>query len=252
MKIPVGLDRTMNHLFALTLLIALAAPGALAYDLDFGADVNVSPLLCSSTLNGLGALVACSDGAAISQTYGDVAEVVDVTYSAPLRSGESLHWWAENYNNLYGVAYAGGSNADSKARIELRPLAPNTQVNLSSFDLGSYFKTSLATNIHIYAIGAVTPLFTISNISVGNGGQSASTFTPNVSSAIGLWIEWQNSAYNVAIDNVRFTVTAVIDEPDSTALLLCGLVVLGWAARTERAGTARSGPLLGEPHRCGA
>jgi hypothetical protein len=239
------MDRIMKHLIALPVLTALASSAAQSYVLDFGSDRNAPPALCSSTLNGRGTIVTCFDGAAISQNYGDIAEVVDVTYSAPLRVGESLHWWAENFNSLYGVAYADGSNANSKARIELKPLAPNTKVTLTGFNLGSYPRpTILQTNISIYVIDSVTPLFKMEKISVSK----ADLLIPNISSAYGLWIEWQNSAYNVAIDNIRFSVTAVVPEPDRVALLLGGLVVLRWACcRERRAGSAKSDPLLTKP-----
>jgi hypothetical protein len=96
-------------------------------------------------------------------------------------------------------------------------------------------------------------LFSSPNISVGNATtQSPTTFTPNISSPFGLWIEWQNSAYNVAIDNIRFSVVAVVDEPDCAALLLGGLVGLGLAARRKHAGMAKSDPQAGVPDRSGA
>ena len=195
--------------------------------------IGAAPLICSNNANGSGAMVGCANNGYLNQGYGDVAGVLDVTYSQPTFAtpGLSLHWWDSSYNDLYGVAWAdGGDTASSHARIELKPLNGGG-VTLTSFDFGAYSDTTRGTYIDIYAIGGVTPLYTFS----GNVGAEA-THTPfavNVSSANGLWIDWQNSAYNVGIDNISFNVTAV-PEPQTYALMLGGLAVVGALARRRR------------------
>jgi hypothetical protein len=192
--------------------------------------------------------VACSNGAVISQAYGDTG-AVDITYIdlSPQRLNRPLQWWSDSYNNLYGVVYA-GTNADirgSKARIEIKPKVSGMAISLSSFDFGSWPNSSLSTNINIYAIGGTTPLFTRSPITVGNRTPSAATsFTPNISPAFGVWIEWQNNAYNVAIDNIRFSVVALVDEPASATFVGAGLVVLVLAIRRARPRTPEGRPAV--------
>jgi hypothetical protein len=248
------MDCIMKHLIAWPVLIALASPAAQADILDFGSASNV-PLSCSSAPNGSGTPVACNNGAVIAQAYGDTG-VVDITYTdlSPQRLNQSLLWWSSGFNNLYGVVYA-GTNADligSRARIEIKPKVSGMTVNLSSFDFGSWSNPSRSTNINIYAINGTAPLFTRSPITVGTI-TGATSFTPNISSTSGLWIEWQNLAYNVGIDNIRFSVTATVDEPDSAALFLGGLVVLTWwAARRESVGRPKPDARVGEPRRPGA
>lgn len=216
-----------RHLALVSVLAA--APLAQALTLDFGNDPN--PAVCSDTADGLGPPTVCTNWAWLSQSYGDVAGVVDVTYSAPRQPGKSLEWWAASYNTLWGVAFAPGSDTDSQARIELLPVQPGDGVSLSGFDLGAYSNDTRNTTVNIFAVGGGPALFTYSG-PVGNGAVSATHFAVNVFSANGLWIEWQDSAYNVGIDNIEYGVTA-IPEPGSYALFALGLAALGALRRTR-------------------
>jgi hypothetical protein len=212
--------------FASSLLVVTS--GADALSIDFGQ--SGSPVICSASADGLGSPVACVNGAAISQSYGDVAGVADISYSSPrITAPQSLLWWNTAYNNLYGVAWSTGSDGNSRARIEIKAVQPEQAVTISSFDLGAYVNTSRPTNLNIYAIGGTTPLFSFTG-SVGNSNVSATSFTPNISVPGGLWIEWADSAYNVGIDNIQFSVTAV-PEPASMLLMLAGVAGLLAARR---------------------
>jgi hypothetical protein len=216
-------------LFAASLLAAVS--GAQALTIDFGQSGN--PTICTSSADGLGALIACGNGSAISQSYGDVAGVSDITYSSPrIATPQSLLWWASAYNNLYGVAWSSGSDANSQARIEIKAAQPGQAVTISRFDLGAYAFSTVRTNVNIYAIGGTTPLFSF-NDSVGNSNVSATTITPNITVAGGLWIEWADSAYNVGIDNIQYSVSAV-PEPASALLMLTGVAGM-LAARRRKA-----------------
>ncbi|OYU98102.1 MAG: PEP-CTERM sorting domain-containing protein [Burkholderiales bacterium PBB5] len=217
----------MNRLLLWPALLAM--PAAQAITLDFGQQ-SPAPTICTAVASGLGPLVSCGDGSYLSQTYGDLAGVVDVTYSAPRLSGESLHWWSTDYNTLYGVAWAGGGDANSLGRIELKPVVSGEVVTLQSFDLGAWPNSARGSTVTVYAIGGGTALFSWSG-TVGQSGNLPTHFTPGVSSATGLWIEWRDSAYNVGIDNIHYTVGAV-PEPAAWLSLAAGLVGLaGWARR---------------------
>lgn len=211
---------------AATMAMASFGASAADYTLDFGDNATYLNI-CTNSTDGSGPTIACSNRTYISQSYGDVAGVVDVTYSAPRRQSESLLWWAEDYNNLFGVAWANSSDADSRARIELKPLVPGAGITLASFDLGAYPRTTRNTTVSIYDIGGGTPLYTFTG-NVGNAFVAPTTFAVNIHSDNGLWIEWQDSAYNVGIDHIQFTTAAApVPEPASVALMLAGLVGMG-------------------------
>lgn len=218
------------HLLAAGL--ALVASASQANVLDFGQ--SGTPMFCSSTADGLGAPIACANGSYFLQSYGDIASAVDVTYSAPrINDGRSLRWWAENYNDLYGVLWADSSDADSRARIEIKPLGGKT-VTLTHFDFGAFLNSTRDTTINVFAIGNPIALFTYAG-PVGSGLMH-NGFDLNVSSTTGLRLEWKDSAFNVGVDNVTFTLDAVgaVPEPSTYALLLAGLAVCGAAARRRR------------------
>jgi hypothetical protein len=214
---------------AFVLPLAVAGAGAHALSLDFGN--SGTPTICSTTVDGLGSTAACSSGDYLLQSYGDVAGVVDVSFSAPrLAAPTSLRWWNTDYSNLYGVAWADGGDPNSRARIEIKALQPGQGVTLTDFDLGAWPNTSRSTTVNVFAIGGGTPLYTFSG-TVGTGGGVAPThFSVSASAAGGLWIEWQDSAYNVGIDNIQYTVNAV-PEPGTLATLLAGIGVVGLLVR---------------------
>lgn len=219
-------------LFA-ALPLALAATTASAFTLDFG-NGPTQPSICSSAADGSGPMLSCADWSYLSQSYGDIAGVVDITYSAPRTNPlESLRWWAGSYNSLYGVLFASGSDGDSLARIEIRALQPEATVTLSGLDLGAFPNTTRGTQLAVYAIGGGTPLFSYTG-NVGEAGDLPTHFTLDITAAGGLWIEYRDSAYNVGIDNINFSVSAV-PEPETWALWAAGLAALGGLVRRRRA-----------------
>lgn len=220
----------MNRTLFCLLPVCLAG-SAHAAVLDFGNGPS-PPSQCTLALDGSGPLTACTVTTYISQTYGDVAGAVDLSYSNndPTVLNRSLRWWDTNYNNLYGVLWADGGDGNSFARIEIKALVPGDSVSLTGLDLGAWSNNTLGTTLNVYAIGGGAPLFSYTGL-VGNSNIAATHFAPNISAAGGLWIEWQLSAYNVGIDNIEYSVGAV-PEPAAALSLLAGLT--GMAAWLRR------------------
>jgi len=48
----------------------------------------------------VGPFTVCGAGIALNQAYGDVTDVVDVTYTDVNIPTRSLLWWDTNFNNL--------------------------------------------------------------------------------------------------------------------------------------------------------
>ena len=207
---------------------------ALAIDttLTFDQGTQQTPTICSLTADGMGGATGCANGSPIQQSYGDIAGVLDVQYQAPrATSPTSLYWWDSSYNNLYGVLWAQGSDASSQARITFLPVAAGSELTLNSFVLGAWPLTTRSTRLTITEVDTGTLLYSFSG-AVGNSNISATTFTPRVSSRLGLQLTWQDSAYNVGIDNIHLSVTPV-PEAGSVAMALAGLGVtsLAWMRR---------------------
>lgn len=174
----------------------------------------------------------CSNGMRVFQGYGDVAGIVDITYTDIAGTG-SLKWWDDSYNDLRGVLWSGSGDAPgaSRARIEIKPLNGQA-VTLNSMDFGAWANATRPTNISVTAIGGGPVLFSFTG-NVGLGSTEHQSFSQAVSSANGLWIEWMDTAFNVGIDNVRFTI-APVPEPEAYAMFLAGLGILGAVARRRK------------------
>lgn len=175
---------------------------------------------------------SCVNYGTISQTPGDVAGIVDITYIDVLNSTDSLRWWDASYNDLRGVAYATGGDGVglSHGRIEIKSLN-GAAVTLNSMDFGAWSNATRNTNIRVTTIGGGAALFAYSG-AVGSGASTHNSFSPAVSSTSGLWIDWYDTAYNVGIDNVSFHIGPV-PEPETYAMLMAGLGLLGFMARRK-------------------
>jgi len=217
-----------STIFAGLASMAIGLPAVQAAVLDFdGAGI------CTSDASGMGAASNCNNSAYILQSYGDVAGVVDVSYAAPrYNDGRSLRWWADDYNNLHGVLWADGSDANSLARIDLTP-GSGQSVTLTHLDLGAWVNTTRNTTLTISDLNG-NLLYSYKG-PVGDGSTSMPTsFNGSWSSASGIRIEWEDSAYNVGVDNITYNM-APVPEPESYAMLVIGLAALGALARRRRA-----------------
>ncbi|WP_294987254.1 FxDxF family PEP-CTERM protein [Sulfuritalea sp.] len=180
---------------------------------------------------------SCVDWQQIQQSYGDVAGIVDVSYIDVLHPGNSLLWWSTDYNDLVDVAFANGGDGDgqSHGRIEIKSLNGQA-VTLNSMDFGAWPDATRNTHIRVTAMGGGPNLFSYDG-AIGIGATTHNSFAPSVSSANGVWIDWYSTAYNVGIDNVNFSIggnIAPVPEPETYAMMLAGLGLLGFAARRRR------------------
>lgn len=203
--------------------VSLAAP-ALADTLTFPDGI------CSVNADGSGAMTACVSFSHVNQAHGDIAGVLDVKYenANTVTHLESLQWWGAGYNNLPNAVFAGGGDSNSFARITLTPQSGQT-ISLNGFDLGAYLHTTLGTHVRVWAVGGNSYSFT------GKVGELPADIATHfsfgdISSSEAIVIEYQNSAYNVGINNIEYTVGAV-PEPETYAMLLVGLTALGWLRR---------------------
>ena len=171
---------------------------------------------------------SCANYGYLDQNFGDVSGIVDVQY-VNVGSSDPLRWWDRDYNDLQGVVWADGGDTNSHGQIVLK--AENGSVKLNAMDFGAYPNTTLGTHISVQTLGG-SVLFSY-NGDVGAGAGSHNSFLPNVSATGGLVIDWYNSAYNVGVGNVNFTVTPV-PEPETYAMFLAGLGIFGVMVRRKK------------------
>ncbi|MBK7003858.1 MAG: PEP-CTERM sorting domain-containing protein [Burkholderiales bacterium] len=159
-----------------------------------------------------------------------------MSYESVDSGGKSLLSFSLGYSELQGVVFALGSATNSHARITLNA-APGQTISLLGFDLGAWKYPS------------DTSRFTTLSVKNGNSSQDYDAPTLKVltttSSHIDttyfgaagagqtVTLEWKNDAFNVGLDNLHFSVTQV-PEPETYALLLAGLGLLGAATRKKR------------------
>jgi len=236
-------NRIRQFVVPVTLAIAAlggqSTLGAQSYTLDFGAGLN-APSICTANPTGTGPLVLCSTdgnpGIRVSQSYGDVAGIVNDQYAELGNDfGRSLNWWNTGYGNRTNVLYS----PSGSARINLIPVA-GKQITLNSFLLAAFGANGRATTLNIFEIGNATALFTFAGLI---NGVTSSTFAPALgSSSTGFSIEWVQATGGgvVAIDDLSFTVSnlnvppSVVPEPATWALMGTGLAMLGVVARRRR------------------
>lgn len=202
---------------------------ALAIAVNIGAHAAVltfSGNICSLNSDGSGAMGSCiSNGAYVSQQYGDTADV-DLTYSVAGGPFTFQTWIDPNvYSNLSGVGYGFFGGTPPTASITFIPTA-GKQVTLSSLLLGTDPpNVTRSTTVDVIDLATNTTVFTTTL----NVGAVAPTVSPNVTSAVGLRLVYGNDVFNVALDDVTYSTSDVpstggVPEPSTILLSAAGLL----------------------------
>jgi len=194
----------MMHKAIVAISAMLVAGGTLAVGLrPAKADVQTFDLTFDGPICG----GACTPGySTISQSYGDVAGVVDVQYNRDTSAltlgaaGAEMRFWSTGYSNLTNVAYGANNGVSGFSEIFLQPLNGRTVV-LNSLDLGAWSLPKEGGLTIVDGLGNV--LFSTGSITIGS---KHFTFD-NISSTTGIGILVQNS-FLVGIDNIQFIVHA--------------------------------------------
>jgi hypothetical protein len=155
----------------------------------------------------------------ISQSYGDIASVVDISY---LSAASGLNWWGVGYTPLVGVAYGQTNTSITIAALN------GQSVTLNGFDMAAF-----VTDVGLATVVTIDDLLgnnlAVSSTTVGH----PTHFGFNVTSSNGIRISWQGTNnLNVAIDNIDYTLTNVgpVPEPSTWAMMLLGFAGVGFVA----------------------
>ncbi len=212
-----------------------AAALVAAFSLGAGT-VQAYTLTFDGNICGPGGDSACGNFSQIGSNYGDVASVVDVGYRSALTSNGATHesflkYW-DVYSNLNSIAWGGSATTGYFSEITFTANNANDTVTLQSFDFGSYQNANRGSQVSIHDL---------SGSLLWNGGSfnvaaTALNFSPSISNVGGLLLRWGADGYDVGIDNVNYAVSSVtaVPEPETYAMMLAGLGLLGFAARRRK------------------
>lgn len=143
-----------------------------------------------------------------------------------------LDFWDFNYGGLANVAFS-VTSADHFAEITLVP-EPGWAIRLNSFDLAGYFKVDHPdSQVRIVDGDSKSTLIDYSPVTVLGAGSSYSTFTPNLTYSGAISIRFGYNDWNIGIDNINFDQVTAVPEPETYAMLLAGLGLLGFMARRK-------------------
>jgi len=182
---------------------------------------------------------ACSNGAAISASYGD-AEGVDVSYRAadPVSGATDplLRWWGPGFGDVEGVVWGGNSSTFSEITLKA---APGYEIALISFDFATYLGRFASSPVSIASLDGTDilsgPLST--NPGAHNHVEVASAFFED-----GIRLRWGPNGYDVGMDNITFEVRALpnapVPEPTTWAMLIAGFGGIGTMMRRRRGALA--------------
>ena len=145
----------------------------------------------------------------------------------------NLDFWATGYGDLTNVAYS-VTSSDHFAEITFVP-EPGWAIRLNSFDMGGYsFADHINSQVRILDGTSNTILVDYSPVTILGTGGTHSTFTPGLTHEGPLSIRFGYNDWNVGIDNINFDQVAVVPEPETYAMLLAGLGLVGFMVRRRK------------------
>ncbi len=145
----------------------------------------------------------------------------------------NLDFWATGYGDLTNVAFSVVSG-DHFAEITFVP-EPGWAIRLNSFDMAGYYIADHSNSqVRILDGTSNTILVDYSPVTILGTGGTHSTFTPDLTHAGPLSIRFGYNDWNVGIDNINFDQVAVVPEPETYAMLLAGLGLVGFMARRRK------------------
>jgi hypothetical protein len=186
---------------------------------------------------------SCANYGVISQSYGDIAGILDISYRTVTGQGSDTtvgeaHFWDTEYANLVDVIY-GAQNATLE--VAFRLLDPTKQITFNSVDYAGWRTASPETQFGIYALDLNASAFAAGSFNAPSSMSSA--WTSDYTSASGFRFHFGADSYYAAIDNLTFTISninvgAAVPEPATWLSMILGFGLIGSAARRRTARAA--------------
>lgn len=184
----------------------------------------------------------CADADTISQSYGDIAGVLNLSYRSVASNGSTTTFgtgnaraWSTGYGDLNGVIWGAENGA---LEIAFSLLDPTKKITLNSVQYAGWDLASVQTQFGLYSFasagGFYLPLLASSAVTAPGTGHA--TWAPNFTSASGFILHFGPDGYLGGIDNLTFTISdinAVTPVPEAATWLsmILGFGVVGAAMR---------------------
>jgi PEP-CTERM motif len=194
----------------------------------------------------------CADWSPISQDYGDIAGVLDISYRSVAGQGSkadagSAYYWGANFGDLDGVLFG----ADGAAlEIAFHLLDPTKTITFQSVDYAGWFGSAPNTQMALYtpsnaADPYLLPLWPSGALTAPASGHA--TWAPSRNASGWLIFHFGPDGYNAAIDNLTFDIkdANVIDavpEPATWLSMILGFGLTGAAMRRRKVSAAFANP----------
>ena len=212
-------------------LVAIAGAATLASSPAMAA----TTLTFSSACGGL-----CANGADISQSYGDIAGLLNISYRSVASNGSAAtigtaRSWTSEYGNLTDVVWGAEGGT---LEIAFNLLAPGKQITLNSVDYAAWGGADVSTKIALYALANAGGFYTstLASSALTAPAIGHSTWAPNLTSANGFVLHFGPDGYNGGLDNLTFTISdvaavAAVPEPATWLSMIVGFGLVGAADR---------------------
>jgi hypothetical protein len=174
-----------------------------------------------------------ADDTAISNSFGDVAGIADISYADAFFFSTGYADQATGGSGPGAAAYVFNNGNPGVMTITIAPLAGAASMTLNSMGVGQYVTPPPNSS---YQVASLNVFDGASNFLGSTSGLPSPSFTyaPNFTSTTGFVIKFGPDGEYNGINNIRYTVTPV-PEPGTYALLLAGLGAVGLVARRRRA-----------------
>ncbi len=186
----------------------------------------------------------CADYGVISQSYGDIAGVLNISYRSVASQGSDTaagdaSAWTTGYATLSDVAYgAGGATLE----IAFQLLDATKKITFNSVQYAAWTNNgSTTTQLSLFSLGGgafAAPMMASGNVVAAATGSA--TWAPNMTSMDGFRFHFGADAYYAAIDNLTFTISDInaagaVPEPTTWLSMILGFGLIGAAARRRNA-----------------
>lgn len=192
----------------------------------------------------------CAYNGTVSQSFGDIANVLDVSYRSVVSNGSTatagtVSTWGVGYGDLASAIWGVQGGA---VEIAFNLLAPNKRLTLNSVTYAAYTGTTVQTQLAIYSAGQMgnfyLPLRPSGALTASSQGRG--TWTPNFSLDNGFILHFGADGFNAGIGEITFTISDIgtisaVPEPATWLSMILGFGLVGAAVRRR---TARSAPAI--------